>query len=140
MAKYVFEVIEEAKKAKAKKDKIEVLKKNDTPALRDVLRGTFDKSIIWDLLGGKPPYTASEEHNAPSNLLRKNIQFKYFVKGSPYLVTMPIKRETMFIGLLESIHPQDAELVVSMINKKPIGGGITAKLVNETFPNLLRSL
>jgi len=140
MAKYVFEVIEEAKKAKAKKDKIEDLKKNDTPALRDVLRGTFDKSIIWDLPGGKPPYTASEEHNAPSNLLRKNIQFKYFVKGSPYLVTMPIKRETMFIGLLESIHPQDAELVVSMINKKPIGGGITAKLVNETFPNLLRSL
>jgi len=48
-----------------------------------------------------------------------------------------LKRERICIELLESIHPEDAELVVSMINKKPFGGGITPKLVNEAFPNLV---
>lgn len=139
MAKYVFEVIEAAKAAKTKKEKLEVLKKNDSWALRDVLRGTLDPRIQWNIPTGEAPYEPCQEHNAPSNLLKRNTQFKYFVKGHPETNNMvQYKRESIFIGLLESIHPKDAELVVSMINKKPFGGGITPKLVNEAFPNLVK--
>lgn len=141
MKKYIFEVINEVKNAKTKKDKIEILKKNESWALKDVLKGTLDPKIDWLLpKGDSVPYTPNEGHNAPSNLLRKNVDFKYFVKGNPtYANMLKIKRETLFIGLLEAIHPSDAELVVSMINKKPFGGGITPKLVNEAFPNLVSS-
>jgi len=42
----------------------------------------------------------------------------------------------MFIGLIESIHPKDAELVIAMINKqKPTG--ISRAVVEEAFPGLL---
>ena len=52
--------------------------------------------------------------------------------------SMPkFKRERLFIGMLEGIHPKDAELVVGMINKKP-PKGVTRKLVEETFPGLLQ--
>ena len=41
----------------------------------------------------------------------------------------------MFIGLLEAIHPKDAELVVQMINKQKVDG-ITKNVVMEAFPTL----
>jgi len=137
--KYVFEVLEDVVKAKTRQDKIQILKKNESWALKDILKGTLDPKIEWDLPAGTPPYTASDPHNAPSNLLKRNKQFKYFVKGGPARDLPKYKRESIFIGLLEAIHPKDAELVVSMINKQKPGKGITAKLVNEAFPNLVSS-
>jgi hypothetical protein len=136
--KYIFEVIDEAKKAKTKKAKLEVLKKNESWALKDILKGTLDPKIDWLIPKGEAPYTPNEGHNAPSNLLKQHKKFQYLVKGVPTYANMStLKRERICIELLESIHPEDAELVVSMINKKPFGGGITPKLVNEAFPNLV---
>jgi len=39
--------------------------------------------------------------------------------------------------MVETIHPRDAELIVTMINKKPPMKGITKKLVQEAFPELI---
>jgi len=136
----IFEIIDKVKAAKTKKQKIEILQNNDSWALRDVLKGTLDPKIGWELPGGKVPYEPNEEYAVPSNLLKKNVMFKYFVKGNPDTKNMNVyKRERMFIELLESIHPKDAELVVQMINKEKFGGGITAKLVNDAFPKLVSS-
>ena len=130
----VYEVIEKAGSAKKKADKINILRKNDTWALKDILRGTFDSKVVWDLPEGSPPYKPSEPQSAPSNLLRRNTQFRYFAKGGVHVNS--IKRESMFIGLIESIHPKDAELVIAMINKqKPTG--ISRAVVEEAFPGLL---
>ena len=41
----------------------------------------------------------------------------------------------MFISLLEGIHPEDAKLVVQMINKEKIDG-LTKNIVKEAFPGL----
>lgn len=136
----IHEIIDAVKAAKTKEEKINILKKNDSWALRDVLRGTLDEKVGWELPGGKPPYEPNEEYSIPSNLLKKNPMFKYFVKGNPATKDLkPLRRERMFIELLESIHPRDAELVVQMINKEKFGGGITVKLVNAAFPALVSS-
>ena len=133
----VHEVIDKARKQRKKEDKIRILRENETWALKDILRGTFDSTVKWNLPGGNPPYTASEEHNAPSNLLRKNVDFKFFVKGGPGDRMPAFKRESIFVGLLEAIDPKDALLVISMINKeKP--EGITRNIVQEAFPGLLK--
>jgi len=47
------------------------------------------------------------------------------------------KRERMFIQMLESIHPADAELVLSMVEKKSPVKFLTKKLVQEAFPKLI---
>jgi hypothetical protein len=137
MAKYVYEVLELASKG-TKAAKVKVLKENETWALKDVLRATFDKKVQFNLPGGEPPYTASEEHNHPSNLLREHKNFMYFVKGIKAGDDLPAyKREKIFLGMLEGVHPSDARILVDMINKKA-PKGITRPVVEEAFPGLLQ--
>ena len=133
----VYEVFELFEKAKTRAEKIDVLKKHETWALKDVLKGALDPKIEWLLPKGEVPYTACEEHNAPSSLLRKNQDFRYVVKGGGGEKMPSFKREKIFLGIVESIHPKDAELVCAMINKKLPVKGLTVKLVQEAFPGLL---
>lgn len=136
--KDVYEVFDMFVAAKAKADKIKVLQDNESPALRDVCRGSLDKTIIWLLPKGKVPYKAGREESTPANLHKENRKFAYFVQGGRGPNLHPAKREVMFIGVLEGIHPRDAELLVSMINKKAPVKGLTRNVVNEAFPGLLK--
>tara|TARA_B100000287_G_scaffold431381_1_gene488518 strand:+ start:699 stop:1115 length:417 start_codon:yes stop_codon:yes gene_type:complete len=137
MKQYVFEVLEEMAKQRNRDDKVRVLKENDTWALKDIIRGSMDSTVVWNLPGGTPPYTAAAAHNHPTNLRKQNAQFKYFVKGGPGDKLPKFKREQIFIGILEGVHPEDAKLVIGMINKEKIPG-ISRPVVEEAFPNLLK--
>lgn len=133
--KDVFEIFEEFTKAEKRADKISVLQKyKDNKALMDILKGTFDDRIVWLLPAGKPPYEPNKPESTPSTLLKKYRDFPYFAQGGPGTKMPSFKREKMFITLLESIHPADAELVVGMINKKSPVKGLTKKLVSDAFP------
>jgi len=135
----VFEILDKATKAKNRDERIKVLQENNIMPVLDILRGTFDETIQWNLPDGTPPYTPNEESSPPSTLLKQHLNFKYFVKGLRESNSLnKIKREKMFIDLLESVHPRDAELVISMINKKSPHRYLTKKLVQEAFPNLIR--
>lgn len=138
MAKRVYEVIEEAQKKRTKAGKIEVFRNNDSWALRDVLRGTFDTSIEWNLPPGEPPYEPAEAHNHPTELTRENTKFKYFIRGFRVSESMnTMRRESLYIGLLEGVHPEDAKLVIDMTNKTA-PKYITRQIVEEAFPDLLK--
>lgn len=137
MKKYVFEVLSDVAKAKAKADKINILKENETWALKDIIRGSMDTTVKWSLPEGEPPYTAAEPHNHPANLIRENTKFSYFAKGGKGDQMPKFKRERIFIGILEGVHPEDAKLVINMINKKT-PKGLTRPVVLEAFPGLLR--
>ena len=138
MAKFVFEVLEQFEKTKDRKSKIQVLKENDSLALKSILAGAMDPKVEWLVPKGPVPYTANEEHNAPSNLLSKYKEFRYVVKGGPGERIPSYKRENVFLSILESIHPRDAELVVKMINKEKPCNGMTLKIIEEAFPNIIR--
>ena len=120
-----------------KSEKIRVLKENESWALKDIIRGSMDSTVQWNLPEGTPPYTACEPHNAPANLLRENTKFKYFAVGGPGDQMLKVKRESIFLGLIEGVHPLDAELVINMINKVT-PKGLTRPIVEEAFPGLLR--
>lgn len=134
----VFEVIEKAGKQRTKAKKIEILKQNETWALKDILRGSYDSTIQWEIPQGKPPYTPSPAHMHPSTLLREHLKFVYFVKGTRKSQSIPkFKRERIFLEIIEGVHPKDAELVVNMINKKP-PKNLSRPIVEEAFPGLLQ--
>lgn len=137
MKKLVYETLEDVSKASKKADKIEILRSNDSWALKDVLRATYDDSIQFWLPLGEVPYTPNKEGSIPSNLLKSNTKFKYFCKGGVADKMLSHKRESIFIDLLESIHPKDAIVCTKMINKESLGKGITKKLVQEAFPGLI---
>ena len=134
--KYVFEMMNEVKAAKSSEKKIETLKKYDTWALKDILKGTYDTSLEWVIPKGKPPFEPNQGHNAPANLLQEHKQFKYFVKGKPSNELTKVRREMLYIKLLESVHPKDAEVVINMTSGKKISG-IPKTIVEKAFPGLI---
>ena len=134
----IYEILEAASKARLKADKIKVLKDHDSWALRDVLRATYDLKIEFLIPDGEPPYTPNRPESVPSNLLRKNVDFKYIVKGGIREDMPAFKREKIYIGLLESIHPEDAKVVINMVNRKRPAPGITENIVKEAFPSLFK--
>jgi hypothetical protein len=137
MALMIFEVLEKFTKAKNRNEKIAVLRQNNSLALRDVLQGSLDPRIEWLLPKGEVPYTPCDGHNSPTTLLRKHRDFLYCVKGGKGDNIPAAKRESIFLGIVESVHPKDAELVCRMINKKPLVKGLTLKIAQEAFPGLL---
>ena len=136
MALAIHEVLETAAKKRHKADKVQFLQENESWALKDILRGTYDETIRWNLPVGAPPYEPSQAHNHPASLLREHKKFLYFLVNGP---DMPkFKREKLYIGLLEGVHPKDAEIVINMTNKKPIDG-ISLPIVEEAFPGLIKT-
>lgn len=135
---YTFEHLEKVSKAKNRADKIKLLQEQDKNwAMKDLLRGTFDDAVQWLLPSGPVPYEPAPENSHPSNWTQHNKKLAYFVKGGPGEKMSTIKREKMFLDILETVHPRDAELLAGMINKQLPIKGVTKKLVQEAFPNLI---
>lgn len=133
----VFEVLKKAASKRSKAEKVAVLKENESWALKDIIRGSYDQSIEWDIPPGEPPYTPAEAHNHPSSLLREHKNFIYFVKGSRKSNALPkFKRERIFLEIIEGVHPEDAKLVINMVNKKP-PKNLSRPIIQEAFPGLL---
>ena len=135
MAKLPHEVFEDFAKAKTKAEKVAILRSNESWALKDILKGTLDPKVKWDLPEGAPPYLPSSHSEPMASIFRENTKFRYFVKNNNINISQ-IKREQIFIGVLEAVHPKDAELVINMINKKSPVKGLTLKIAQEAFPDL----
>jgi hypothetical protein len=134
----LYEVFENFTKAKDRKEKVQLLQNYSGSAfLTDYLRCVFDDRVQFNLPAGRPPYEAAAEESYPTSWRRQNTKLKYFVKGLSDN-TPSYKRESIFIGILETVHPKDAELLVDMINKKTPVKGLTKKIVEEALPQLLK--
>lgn len=110
---------------------------NLKPILKDVLRYTYHKNFSFTLPDGNPPFTTMEvPPNMGMNRLPHEIRkFKYFVNNTDLHT---IKREKIFIDMLEALSPEEAQLVLMMKNKKLSGiyKNITRKLVEESLPDI----
>ena len=64
--------------------------------------------------------------------------FQYFFKGGKGSMLQPMKRETMFVNLLETLHAEEAELLVLAKDRKLKYKGITKKLIQDALPGLIK--
>ena len=140
--KLISEILEKAVMLDSQEARREYLKSNYSVALITILKGGFDKSIVWNLPEGLPPYSQDTAPKGfePSSLYKQQRMFaKYFMKGGRGDKLAPVRREGMFIKMLESLHPSEAELVLAMV--EGLTGrykGITLKLVQDAFPGLVK--
>src|SRR6056300_579639 len=137
--KLVSEVLEEASKIVKKADRVRFLQQNKSHGLTDILRINYDETIVSALPLGAPSY---KKDDAPKGyeytiLNKAYTQFKYFFKGPIANGMKPLKREGLFLNLLESLNPEEAELLIAAKDKKMKYKGITKKLVCDAFPNLI---
>jgi hypothetical protein len=132
----VAEFLEKVSKLKKKEEKIGALRHNDSTVLRMVLQGAFDPKVKWSLPEGNPPYKANDLTDQEHVFLREHRKIPYFIEGA-YPGLKQVKREQMFIELLETVAPKDAELLCAIKDKKIPYKGITKELVEEAFPGLI---
>ena len=119
----VAEFLEKVGKLRKTQEKIDALKANDSFVLRVILQGAFDPKVKWLLPEGTPPYKPNELVDQEHILINEARKIQYFVEGFYDLPTT--KREMMFIELLETVAPKDAELLCSIKEKKLPFNGIT---------------
>lgn len=139
--KTFYEIFEEVEKAKTKQEKINILQKNSSPALKAVLGYTFDPNVKWLLPEGDPPYTPlGANADVEGRLVAEIDKFYLFVEGptDAQRNLKQIKRENLFIQMLESIDHRDAKVLLGMKNRKLPFKSITRKLVAEAFPKLAK--
>lgn len=136
----ISEIVKGVQDLKAKKDKIEFLQKHDSQPLRLILRLIYDKDIKFLLPDTPPPWNKNQlEDEAKLMLFREARRLKIFVEGGGYDNLNQTKRESLFIGLLEDVDNDDAELLAkTVIAQKPIKG-MTIKMLLEAFPNLMET-
>jgi hypothetical protein len=139
MRKTFYEIFEEVEKASKKADKIAVLKKHQSPALKLVLGLTYDPGVIWLLPEGAPPYKPLPKgSDGEMDLAGELRKMHLFLQGNSEVqknLKQP-KRETLFVGLLESLDPDEAKVLLGMKDRKLPFKSITRKLVCEAFPKM----
>lgn len=129
------EFLERVGKQKTTQKKIDLLRANDTLALRIVLQAAYDPKVKFLLPSGTPPYKKNELVDQENIMHSEATYIRYFVEGfNPDLKQN--KREMMFVQFLERLAPADAELLCSIKDKKPIKG-ITIGHVREALPGLI---
>lgn len=96
---------------------------------------TFRKDVTFDLPEGAPPYNEME---IPSNMGLNRLPAE--IRKLEYLLPASnmnrIKKEKIFIEILEAVSPEEAKLVLQVKDKKLSYKGINRKLVEEALPEV----
>ena len=131
----IVETLEMVSKAKTREEKRQILKDRENFATNAILQLNYHPDVKWKIPKGAPPYTPNE-NQADASLHYEVKKLDYYVDPSPHNLPM-LRREAMFVQLLERLTPKDAKLLIDMKDKKISYKGLSYKLVRDTWPDLL---
>ena len=132
------EVLAKVSKQRTKAKKIQVLKENESLHLKSVLIWNFDDSVVSILPEGPVPF---EKNEAPAGTEHTYLAHEYkilynFIQGGNDFLK-PVKREQLFLQLLEGLHEGEAEVICLMKDKKLTDKyKLTKTVVTEAFPDI----
>lgn len=130
------EVFTKINNAKVKSKKVQILKENDTPGLRRILKGAFDPKIQWDLPKGTPPFMENEAPMGTEHTILESESNKlwHFIIGGDNTLSKT-RKETLFIQVLEGLHKDEANLLCVVKDKKLHNSykGLTPSVVKDAF-------
>jgi hypothetical protein len=161
---FVFEILELASKQRSDAKKVEVLKTYEHDSLKTIFIWNFDESVISLLPEGEVPYGDVKDQNVYSGSLSTNLSMEarggesatgqdldgrgrtslrreyqnlyHYVKGGNNTLST-IRREMMFINLLQGLHPREAEVLILTKDKKlQTKYKITLENVKEAYPDV----
>ena len=135
---FVHEILELASKQRTKAKKVEILQEYANPALKSLFIWNFDETVISVVPAGDVPYNPNEvpvgtDHTS----LRKEYKHLFnFVKGGNDSLTS-LRRETMFIQMLEGLHPEEAK-ILCLVKDKALQSKykLTYEVIKEAYPDI----
>jgi hypothetical protein len=161
---FVFEILELASKQRSNAKKVEVLKTYEHDSLKTIFIWNYDESVISLLPEGPVPYSDLKDQNVYSGNLSDNLSREalggesatgqdldgrgktslrreyqnlyHYVRGGNNSLTT-IRREMMFINLLQGLHPREAEVLILTKDKKLTDKyKISFENVKEAYPDV----
>lgn len=130
----VYEMLQNVAKETKRDNKKELLRKyvSENKVVGQILDFAFDPKIKFALPEGSPPFRKSEFPDTHGQLFTAARKLYLFIEGGRPDLSQ-LKREQLFIQFLEEIHPEDAEVIIRVKDKKSPYPGVTKRLVEETF-------
>jgi hypothetical protein len=164
---FIFEVLDLVSRQRSNAKKVELLKKYEDFSIKAIMIWNFDESVVSMLPDGPVPYSAFEDQTVHSGNLSTKIteevrrmhetgsfslgssdkqghttirkeykNFYHFIKGGNDGLNN-IRRESMFINLLQGLHPLEAEIICLIKDKKlEEKYKITKEVVAEAYPDI----
>jgi len=135
---FMHEILELASKARSNDKKAEVLKEYENDAIKALMIWNFDDTVISVVPEGQVPYKKNEAPLGTDHTsLRKEWKNLYhFVKGGNDTLSN-IRRETMFIQMLEGLHPNEAEIICLVKDKSlQTKYKISQAVVEKAYPDI----
>lgn len=161
---FIFEILELVSKQRSNQKKVEVLKTYNHDALKTIFIWNFDSTVISMLPEGDVPYANADEQSVYSGTLSDNLKREaeggasatgqdldgrgktslrkeyenlyHYVKGGNNTLST-IRREMMFINLLRGLHPNEAEVIILVKDKRLTDRyKVSLDNVKEAYPDI----
>ena len=132
------EILDLVSKSRSKAKKVELLQEYRNDALVSLLIWNFDDTVFSALPDGEVPYKpndapAGTEH---TSLRQEQRHFYNFVRGGNDSLSKT-RRETIFLQILETLHPDEADLLCLVKDKRLSSKyNITQAIVSEAYPDI----
>ncbi len=137
---FIHEIFELVSEQRTKAKRVEILKEYRDDSVTAVLIWNFDERVQSAVPDGQVPYKENEvpvgtDH---TSLRREWKTLYHFIKGgNPSLSNL--RRETMFVQLLEGLHPKEAEIICLVKDKEleSVYPKVTIDVVKQAFPDIV---
>ena len=137
---FIHEILELVSEQRSKAKRVEILKEYRDDSLTAVLIWNFDDRVQSAIPDGQVPY---EPNDVPvgtdhTSLRREWKTLYHFIKGGNNTLSS-LRRECMFIQLLEGLHPKEAE-IICLVKDKELESEypkVTIDVVKEAFPDIV---
>ncbi len=109
---------------------------NKVPALLTIVKFALDPNVTFALPDGDPPFKPADDITTHGMLWQEIRRLYLFTKeGNPNLTQM--RRELLYIQMLEAMHPKDADVINQLKTKSWSYNNIDVEFINKFFPNVL---
>jgi len=134
----LFDIIE---KKPTYQEKLNLLRQYNIDVVRAILRFNYDYNLVFNLPPGEPPFNKITDRPIGFNqtTLQQEMRRMYIWVNNTDLNVAQLKRESLFINMLEGLHHTEAEVMclVKDRNLETKYPSLTYELVNEAYPGLL---
>jgi hypothetical protein len=136
---FLNEILDYVDSQKTKAKKVQALQEYRDDSLTAILIWNFDDRVQSAIPEGQVPYKENEvpvgtDH---TSLRREWKNLYHFIKGGNDELSS-LRRETMFIQMLEGLHPEEAKIICLVKDKNLTEKyKLTRELVAEAFPDIV---
>ena len=135
---FMNEILELVTEQKTDAKKVAILQEYECDILKSLFIWNFDDSVISLLPQGTVPYKPNENPLGTdhSSLRREQRSLYNFVKGGNDQLST-IRRETIFIQMLEGLHPKEADIIIAVKDRDLEDMyDVSFEVVEEAYPDI----